>query len=422
MTVAHLYPNINPSLLLDFANVKALDPRITFTRASNALYYDNSGVLRSAVDNQARFDYNPVTGQSLGLLIEEQRTNLYLRSAIFNASWNTTTATINTANSVSPNRLIEAAQIVSDVGSVSGQIRQSTTKAANAITHTASVYAKTDGLETLSIQVEHAGNTSNRAVVKYSLLDGSELITANTIGTFTNAVSSIHAVANSWFRISLTFTTGTETTIQTRIGSDKISGNGDGTSGVYLWGAQLEAGAFPTSYVRTEASQVTRAADAASITNANFSSWYRADEGSLYAEASTNQTSFTITNDRAHVITLASEDSNNALEPILFGTGAILLTRDNGTFSNAAVIVNGSVGNGLSNKLTVTYTSDGNAQVALDGQLSTTLARPFQKSEINQMLIGNSKSVANRILDGHVRKISYYPQRLTPTQLQALTR
>jgi hypothetical protein len=56
---------------------------------------------------------------------------------------------------------------------------------------------------------------------------------------------------------------------------------GDGTSGLYLWGAQLEVGAFPTSYIPTIGSTRTRAADNASITGKNFSSWYRQDEGTV---------------------------------------------------------------------------------------------------------------------------------------------
>jgi hypothetical protein len=56
---------------------------------------------------------------------------------------------------------------------------------------------------------------------------------------------------------------------------------GDGYSGIYIWGAQLEAGAFPTSYIPTVASQVTRSADSASMTGTNFSDWYRADEGTF---------------------------------------------------------------------------------------------------------------------------------------------
>jgi hypothetical protein len=69
-----------PSLDLDFST-GTLDPRITFTRASTATYFDVAGTLQTAVTNAPRFDYNPVTHAARGLLVEEARTNLVLNSA-----------------------------------------------------------------------------------------------------------------------------------------------------------------------------------------------------------------------------------------------------------------------------------------------------------------------------------------------------
>jgi hypothetical protein len=586
MTVANLYPDINPSLLLDFANVKALDPRITFTRASGAVYYDGvthakaeenlliqsqnyssdwtvtnltpitsktardttasateftasagnatltqsvpvvagdhtfsvwlrrvtgtgnvdisansdgtwvtqtltstwtrfsvtqtltagtrtpgvrvvtSGdvievwgaqleqrasftaytstttqpitnfvpVLQTAVNNQARFDHDPVSGESLGLLIEEQRTNLVINSEQFEL-WTSVNTSIAINLTVAPDGT-QTADTMRETGSTTlSHRRQSTSIAIQAeAPHTFSVYAKkVPDVNDRWLGLSIGGTDASTYVTARWNLDTQETTLGSASSEFTFLSSSITHVGNGWYRCSVTGIIGSiESLIATVYIANSptvISAGVRGArsyvantwSGFYIWGAQVEAGSFPTSYTKTEASQVTRLADAASMTGTNFSSWYRPDEGTMYAEASTNQTSFTITNDRAHVVTLASQDSNNLLEPILYGTGAILLTSDNGTFSSADVIVNGSVGGGLSNKIAVTYTSDGNAQVALDGQLSATLARPFQKSQINQMLIGNSRSVANRILDGHVRKISYYPKQLTATQLQALT-
>ena len=69
MTIRHLYPAVEPSLNLDFANSKKLDSRITFTRASTGTYTDESGIIRTAAANEARFDHDS-DGNSLGLLIE----------------------------------------------------------------------------------------------------------------------------------------------------------------------------------------------------------------------------------------------------------------------------------------------------------------------------------------------------------------
>ena len=83
------YPTIEPSLRLDFANARALDPRITFTRASTATYVGRDGLIKTAGEDEARFDHDPTTGESLGLLIEESRTNLLPQSQQYTSTyWN----------------------------------------------------------------------------------------------------------------------------------------------------------------------------------------------------------------------------------------------------------------------------------------------------------------------------------------------
>lgn len=90
------FPNIKPSLNLNFAKTKILDPRITFSRNSMGTYFDSLGNLQTAQANQARFDHDPVTGESLGLLIEESRTNLLLNSASLSTQTRTVTAVTHT--------------------------------------------------------------------------------------------------------------------------------------------------------------------------------------------------------------------------------------------------------------------------------------------------------------------------------------
>ena len=86
------------ALDFQFATTKTLTDKvsgndlITFSRASAGTYVDSNGVIQSAADNQARFDHDPVTGESLGLLIEEARTNLLLNSATLSTQSVTVTA------------------------------------------------------------------------------------------------------------------------------------------------------------------------------------------------------------------------------------------------------------------------------------------------------------------------------------------
>jgi hypothetical protein len=81
------FPNVRPSLDLRFALAKKLDPRITFTRGSTGTYFGSDGLMRTAGVNEPRFDHDPITGQSLGLLIEESRTNNVFASDRVDASW-----------------------------------------------------------------------------------------------------------------------------------------------------------------------------------------------------------------------------------------------------------------------------------------------------------------------------------------------
>ena len=73
------FPSIRPSLNLNFARSRALDPRLTLTRASNATYVGRDGLIKIAGENEPRFDHDPVTLESLGLLIEESRINQHGR-------------------------------------------------------------------------------------------------------------------------------------------------------------------------------------------------------------------------------------------------------------------------------------------------------------------------------------------------------
>ena len=88
--------SIRPSLILDFARSQTVDPRITFTRASSATYFNSQGVLSTAANNTPRIDFNPATGRCLGLLIEDNSTNILLNSATLSTQSVTTTATTYT--------------------------------------------------------------------------------------------------------------------------------------------------------------------------------------------------------------------------------------------------------------------------------------------------------------------------------------
>ena len=134
-----------PSLDLRFADSKSLidavsgQSLITFTRASDATFVNSQGVVTTASSNVPRFDHNPTTGESLGLLIEEQRTNFCLQSEAFGTSpWSASNVTVTANTETSPAATLTADTLAAT--SANGTVRQPVTTTAVAMTF--SVYLK----------------------------------------------------------------------------------------------------------------------------------------------------------------------------------------------------------------------------------------------------------------------------------------
>ena len=276
-------PDYPAALNLDFAKNKSLIDTvsytnlITFTRASDGSYVGADGLIKYAGVNEARFDHDPVTGESLGLLVEEARTNLLVRSEEFSTTWPTVRANVSANTTLAPNGTATADSLIEDsTASASHFLSQTVTFAAG--NYTFSCYLK----------------ANTRSEVRLICFDGTttyavyfDTSTGTVVGAATGeAAGSISLTADGWYRCSITFTAAAGTGYA-RVGL-AVDGSqtytGDGTSGLYIWGAQLEEGSFPTCYIPTAGSAVTRAADVASISGSNFSSWYRQDEGTVFAE------------------------------------------------------------------------------------------------------------------------------------------
>ena len=263
MTIKALYPTVRPTLNLDFAKTKALDPRITFTRASTATFVGSNGLIQTAASGAPRFDHNPTTGESLGLLVEEARTNAALYSDL--SSNNViidATQGLNAATS--PDGLFTASLITAT--SISNNFYQATSvTSGSAYSYSIFVKAGTASYVEFSIFAQ-IGFTNTRLTFGTGQISGEQ-----------SANLSVTAYPGGWFRVTWGFVSNA-----TSIRGLNLR-TADGTS-YYAWGRQNEAGSFPTSYIPTVASTVTRAVDGADMTGTNFSSWYRQDEGSLFGQ------------------------------------------------------------------------------------------------------------------------------------------
>ena len=374
----------------------------------------------STINSAPRFDHDPTTGESLGLLVEEQRTNLLLRSEKFETTWTrTNVAAFGSGSEVNvetaPNGTLTAdlVALTGSINSGTGFIYQDITKAATATTYTATVFAKAQDWDALLLQVNDASTNNNRANVTFSLTTGQITTAAAAVGTFSAASAAATSFGNGWFRASLTFTSSTETGLRIRIYPDNSTTvTSNGSNGIYIWGAQLEAGSFPTSYIPTTDAAATRAADVASIDSGNFSSWYRQDEGTVFAEFQPRA------NATAGVAYLNAGSVNEATR-IFYDS-----TISNYTFSVRADSVEQSSINNLgayvlqSERISAAYKVNDLA-ASRNGGASVSDVSATLPTGIDRLDLGTTQGP--NYLNGTIRRFTYWPARLPDSTLQTIT-
>jgi hypothetical protein len=286
MSIQQNFPAISPSLSLNFARSKTLDPRITFTRTSSGTRTNERGLVEIVPANSPRFDhsYDPVSGsvRSLGLLVEEQRSNLITYSEDFDTWTKPGTpagASISQDATISPDGSNTADKIVESNTTGGHSIWKGFTLP-QTTTYTFSVFLKADERTWVDVRAYNSTN-GNQFIAKIDLENGDFL--SNTIG----GPVRLDQYPDGWWRFSgecsfdNIYTQFFIAPIISNNNTSDTSYTGDGTSGIYVWGAQLEVGSFPTSYIPTTNSTVTRTADNVSMVGENFSSWYNQEQGSF---------------------------------------------------------------------------------------------------------------------------------------------
>ena len=249
------------------------DANSLFTNASPSPKYvrNASGLYVSGTTMRCDHD---ASGNKLGLLIEEQRTNLLLRSAEFdNASWTKTNTTVTADQVAAPHGTISEDKV--EASSTTSERRQDVTVTGTSATLSAFFKkgSSATGMNVMAIRSQTGGTTLLAASLNLDT------------GAITYITGSSGAVAidcgNGWWFFYMTATITSGHTIRSSVGN-----NGSAiTSGAfsYIWGAQLEPGSFPTSYIPTAGSQVTRAADTITLATTAFP--FSATAGILVVEA-----------------------------------------------------------------------------------------------------------------------------------------
>jgi hypothetical protein len=211
---------------------------MTFTRATTATRVDENDLVSSVASNVPRIDYTG--GGCPSILLEPQRTNLVLRSQEFdNASWAKLNTTISANVEISPDGTLSAYSITDNAVNNEHKIEQIITS--TTLTH--SIFVKPNSGR--YVQLVGVGTSWYQ---NFDVIDG--IIES---GNALNA--NIENYGNGWYRISA-YKGGANPKLQfnliTSANSPRVEQYiGDGTNSFYIWGAQLEAGAYPTSYIPT---------------------------------------------------------------------------------------------------------------------------------------------------------------------------
>ena len=417
MSISQNFPNTRPSLNLNFARSKTLDPRITFSRTSTGTYVDESGVIRNAVADEPRFDHDPVTGECLGLLVEESRSNLITYSEQFdNAAWGTSPVyTVGIDSTTAPDGTTSAEKLIRDTTNTQAQIYRNITGISTNTTYTLSCFCK-------SAEWSKIGLREGVATGYWETFD---LSVGEKIDNGSGTTSTITPYPNEWYRISMTLTTTeTQTSYGVRIiplpdsytsGTPYVNQSGNDVDGLYLWGAQLEEGAFPTSYIpRPDASTATREPDNASMVGDNFSDWYNPSEGTIYCSYKNNTTDFT---KRRNVYAIQGTSSG------------IEIRSPNIDFNRLRFVFNGNFNSNptefsatLNQRKTGFSYDQTQHNGCIDGTLVTHAEGHSNDNTKNILYIGNREQNSEDYLNGTISQFTYYPTRLTNAQLQTLTK
>ena len=369
--------------------------------------------LMFASPDQPRFDHGVLTGESKGLLIEESRTNLVTYSEDF-SQWDRLFNVTVTSNTV-----------VAPDGTLTGDLIIPSTSASEVFVgqesfgHPSSLYSTTFYVKYAGIQWIGLLEASGFGFVYFDILNG-------VVGDNRHdGIGTITSIGNGWFRCSIFRNTAT-TTRYVRIFLCDANGSNyctaSDTKGIYAWGAQLEEGSFPTSCIKTSGASATRSADNASITGENFSSWYRQDEGSFEVDFKSNLP----INKWVYIFSLTQNGdytvNNLALRhPINEETVACRFLVNGSAQFEAGKIDQSYDHLGFSKAVIAYNNQDISVGTKSEFLTQATSIGPNNLNQINLFDI-NSTSGSNYSNCGHIKKLSYYPQRLTNEQLQQLTK
>jgi hypothetical protein len=299
------------------------DGDFDFSRGSTGTRVNKDGLIETVASGVPRLDYPLLDGvvqDCPTLLLEPSRSNSITYSEDFsNASWTKSNSSVSSNQATSPDGGLNAYKFIENNVNTYHRVANTLT-ITNGVTYSTSIFVK----------------KSERKYVRFASAYGSGDALSDfdlENGVVLSGNGEIENYGNGWFRISNTFTADATFTSINAFQLFLLNDNqtrdylGDGTSGVYIWGAQVEQGSYPTSIIKTEGSTVTRSADAANGAEATFND----SEGVLYANIAWINNDLDVNSDislsdnsTSNRVLVTHTTTENQIEMFFRGTGSTI--------------------------------------------------------------------------------------------------
>jgi len=389
----------------------------TVDRNSTKYVLGSGGDIISYATDEPAFEFN-ADGSYKGLLVEPAATNICLQSEDINTTWGPTNATVTANNTTAPDGNATADKLGDNNtgGGATNQVYVAQTITVTGSTkYTASVFLKQDQLNWAWLRAIGSGSTGNSSPYQFFDLDN------GVLGTATAGIddATIEEYPNGWYRCSITWTQGAgDTSFQFGIyvadADNTINVDLDGTSSIFVWGAQVEAGPIATSYIPTTTGTVTRNKD--DITLGSASSLIGQTEGTLYVEVDWRSATGTF----QFLLSVNDGTSSNRMLIRNDTSGLLSMLADAGGSSETSQGVSSSGFSGIQ-KIAFAY-ADSDFELYRNGSSisSSTTGSLAALATLTDIDLGQSNGATVQA-NMWIRAVALFTRRLSDAEAQALT-
>lgn len=370
---------------------------------------------------QPRIDFDAVTGDRKGLLIEEARTNLITESEVLDIdssdySGNNLSDTLQDGT-LAPDGVTQAYFSLESDALTSQERRLEVDNFVPTVstTYTLSVFARVKSGHVRRLGFRGFGAGSQGVYPVFDLVNGTVV---NAGSSWSN--TQIEDYGDGWYRCSSTVATASVNSPLLHILAADADGSGtfyvgDTEGGLYFWGLQVEQASFPTSYIPTSGSTATRSVDIAQILLSAFG--FSSQEGTLFAEAS----SFDTGQSYSRIFAINNNSSTHNTLSLILNEDKFRAFVSEGAVYSVNLIV-GDISDNTFFKGAMGYETN-NVAASVNGQsvVSDTSATMPDSANLTTITIGSFSQGGAFNINGHIKKLQYFPRRLSDTELQEIT-